>query len=322
MKNIFFYLTFVAARLGLAAITIFGVATLVFFGMRLIPGNYADLFFPLASEADRLLIEVEYGLDKSAFQQYLIWLGKMMQGDFGTSLVTKKPVIDEIFARLPLTLELGGLALLIIALVGFPLGIISGMFNTSKTSQSGRHLSTILMSIPNFVLGALLVYLFSVYDLGLNAGGWVPISESLTENLRYAILPAFTLSITGVGLILATTRSSTMQVMGQDHILAAVSRGLQPRHIYSRHIFRNTLIPVITIFAIFTGYLLGGTVLIEAVYSLDGVGRLLVNSINRRDYPIVQTGVILTATVFVLTNTIADLLYGIIDPRVAEKKDG
>ena len=269
-----------------------------------------------------MLIEIEYGLDKSAFQQYLIWLGKMLQGDFGTSLVTKKPVIDEIVARLPLTLELGGLALLIIALVGFPLGIISGMFNTSKVSQTGRHFSTILMSVPNFVLGALLVYVFSVYDLGLNAGGWVPISESLTENLRYAILPAFTLSITGIGLVLATTRSSTMQVMGQDHILAAVSRGLQPRHIYGRHIYRNTLIPIITIFAIFTGYLLGGTVLIEAVYSLDGVGRLLVNSINRRDYPIVQTGVILTATVFVLTNTIADLLYGIIDPRVAEKKDG
>ena len=322
MKHMFSYLTFVAARLGLAAITIFGVATLVFFGMRLIPGNYADLFFPLASEADRIEIAAEYGLDKSAFEQYIIWLGKMLQGDFGTSLVTKKPVIDEIVARLPLTLELGGLALLIIAFVGFPLGIISGMFNASKISQSGRHLSTILMSIPNFVLGALIVYVFSVYDLGLNAGGWVPISESLTENLRYAILPAFTLSITGIGLVLATTRSSTMQVMGQDHILAAVSRGLQPRNIYSRHIFRNTLIPVITIFAIFTGYLLGGTVLIEAVYSLDGVGRLLVNSITRRDYPIVQTGVILTATVFVLTNTVADLLYGVIDPRVAEKKEG
>lgn len=322
MKSVFLYLTFVAARLGLAAITIFGVATLVFFGMRLIPGNYADLFFPLASEADRIIIAAEYGLDKSPFQQYLIWLGKILQGDFGTSLVTKKPVIDEILARLPLTLELGGLALAIIALIGFPLGIISGMFNASRVSQTGRHLSTVLMSIPNFVLGALLVYVFSVYNLGLNAGGWVPISESIMENLRYAILPAFTLSITGIGLVLATTRSSTMQVMGQDHILAAVSRGLQPQNIYSRHIFRNTLIPVITIFAIFTGYLLGGTVLIEAVYSLDGVGRLLVNSITRRDYPIVQTGVILTATVFVLTNTIADLLYGIIDPRVAEKKDG
>ena len=313
---------FIAARLGLAAITIAGVATLVFFGMRLIPGSYADLFFPLASEADRNAIAIEYGLDGSAFEQYILWLGKLFQGDFGTSLVTNKPVIDEIAQRLPLTLELGLLALMIIAFIGFPMGIISGMFHKKWTSQVGRHSSTFLMSIPNFVLGSLFVYAFSVNSLGLKAGGWVPLSEGLLENLRYAILPAFTLSITGLGLVLATTRGSVLGVIGQDHILAAVSRGLTPGSIFSKHIFRNALIPVITIFAIVAGYLLGGTVLVEAVFSLDGVGRLLVNSITRRDYPVVQIGVILTATAFVLTNTIADILYGIIDPRVTEKHDG
>ena len=322
MKHLFSYLLFIAARLGLAAITIFGVATLVFFGMRLIPGSYADLFYPLASEEERALISAEYGLDGSAFEQYVLWLGRMIEGDFGTSLVTNNLVIDEIVQRLPLTLELGALALLMIAFIGFPLGIVSGMFHQNRSSQVGRHSSTLLMSIPNFVLGSLLVYLFSVNAWGLKAGGWSPISEGLLENLRYAILPAFTLSITGLGLVLATARSSVLGVMGQDHILAAVSRGLTPKKIFSRHIFRNALIPVITIFAIVAGYLLGGTVLVEIVFSLDGVGRLLVNSITRRDYPVVQTGVILTATVFVLTNTIADILYGIIDPRVAEQADG
>lgn len=322
MKHVGAYLIFVAARLGLAAITIFGVATLVFFGMRLIPGDYADLFFPLASEADRTAIAAQYGLDKSAIEQFILWLGRMLEGDFGTSLVTKKPVIDEIFQRLPLSLELGLLALLIIAFIGFPLGIVSGMFNRSAASQVGRHTSTFLMSIPNFVLGSVFVYFFSVYAWGLKAGGWVPWSEGAWPHLKHAILPAITLSITGLGLVLATARSSTMGVMGQDHILAAVSRGLTPRNIFSRHIFRNALIPVITIFAIVAGYLLAGTVLVEAVFSLDGIGRMLVNAINRRDYPLVQTGVILTAAFFVLTNTIADILYGIIDPRVAEKKDG
>ena len=302
--------------------TVFGVATLVFFGMRLIPGTYADLFFPLATEAERAEINAQYGLDGSVFEQYLKWLQAMAGGDFGTSIVTRGPVIDEILYRLPLTLELGLLALILIAVVGFPLGILSGMFHSSWTSQIGRHASTLLMSIPNFVLGSLLLYIFSVNALGLKAGGWSPISEGLLQNLQYAILPAFTLSITGLGLVLATARSSVLGVMGQDHILAAVSRGLKPRDIFSRHIFRNALIPVVTIFAIIAGYLLGGTVLVETVFSLDGVGRLLVNSILRRDYPVVQTGVILTAAVFVLMNTIADILYSLIDPRVSEKRSG
>ncbi|MEZ5870283.1 MAG: ABC transporter permease [Nitratireductor sp.] len=322
MKHLASYMLYIAARLGLAAITVFGVASLVFFGMRLIPGTYADLFFPLATEAERAEINAQYGLDAPVFVQYVKWIGAMLQGDFGTSIVTRGPVIDEVVARLPLTLELASLALIMIAFVGFPLGVVSGMFHGSAVSQTGRHASTLLMSIPNFVLGTVFLYLFSVYSLGLKAGGWSPMSDGLLENLRHALLPSFTLSITGLGLVLATARSSVLGVMGQDHILAAVSRGLEPRAIFTRHIFRNSLIPVVTIFAIVAGYLLGGTVLVETVFSLDGVGRLLVNSIIRRDYPVVQTGVILTAAFFVLMNTIADILYGFIDPRVADRQDG
>lgn len=322
MKGIFPYMLYIAARLGLAAITILGVATLVFFGMRLIPGTYIDLFFPLATDEQRELLAVQYGFDKSAFQQYLLWLGNMLQGDFGTSILTRKPVIQEITQRLPLTIELALLALAIVAFIGFPLGILSGMFHRNWTSQIGRHFSTFMMSIPNFVLGSVFLWYFSVNPSWLKAGGWSPLSEGLAANLQHAILPAFTLSITGLGLVLATSRSSVMGVMGSDHILSAVSRGMRPGAIFSKHIFRNSLIPVITIFAIVSGYLLGGTVLVETVFSLDGVGRLLVNAISQRDYPVVQTGVILTATVFVLTNTIADILYGIIDPRVTEQRNG
>jgi peptide/nickel transport system permease protein len=322
MKGLAPYLLFIAARLALATVTVLGVATLVFLGMKAIPGNYVDLFFPMATEAERAEIARDYGLDRPLIVQYGLWLANMAQGDFGTSLVTRTPVIDEIGRRLPLTLELAALALLFISVIGLPLGILSGMFHRNWTSQIGRHASTFLMSVPNFVLGSVLLYVFSVNELWFRVGGWAPLSDGLSANLSYAILPAFTLSITGLGLILATARSSVLGVMGQDHILAAVSRGLSPRAIFSRHIFRNSLIPVITIFAIVAGYLLGGTVLVETVFSLDGVGRLLVNSILQRDYPVVQTGVILTASVFVLLNTVADILYSLIDPRVAEKSDG
>lgn len=287
----------------------------------MIPGDYVDLFFPIATVEERAQISIDYGLDKPAFTQYLLWLGNTVQGDFGTSLVTRKPVLSEITQRLPLTFELAALALGFITLVALPLGCLSGLFHQNWTSQLGRHASTILMSIPNFVLGSIFLFVFTKNQIWLKAGGWVPISEGLAQNLSHAILPAFTLSITGLGLILATARGSVLGVMGQDHILAAVSRGLKPSNIFSRHILRNSLIPVLTIFAIVAGYLLGGTVLVETVYSLDGVGRMLVNSITQRDYPVVQAGVILTATVFVLVNTISDLLYGLIDPRVAEKKD-
>lgn len=317
------YVVFITTRLALATVTIFAVATLVFFGMRLLPGNYADIFFVLADDASKAALTEAYGLNKSAFTQYVLWIGRMLEGDFGTSLATGKPVVFEIASRLPLTLELGIIALIFVLFLGMPLGIVSGAFHRSAGSQVGRYSSTILMSIPNFVLGSLFVYLFSINDLWLRAGSWMTIEAGgVLGNFQHVLLPAFTLSVTGLGMVLATTRSSVMGVMGQDHILAAVSRGLTPGVIFSRHIFRNALIPIITIFAIIAGYLLGGTVLVETVFTLDGVGRLIVNSVTTRDYPVVQTGVIFTAAAFVLTNTIADILYGLIDPRVTVKRDG
>ena len=306
----------VAVRLALAAATIWAVATLVFFGMQMIEGSYIDVFFPLATPEQKSQLTAEYGLDGSAVQQYFGWLRAMLDGNFGTSLVTKEPVLDELVRRLPLTLELGVLALIIIALIGFPLGVLAGLKDKSRLSQTGRVGATVMMSIPDFVLGSFCVWLFSVYGLGLKAGGWVPISEGLGANLQHALLPAIVLSLTGLGLILATARSGVLQVRGQDHVLAAVSRGLTPGTILRRDILRNTLIPVLTLFAIIAGYLLGGAVLVETVFNLDGVGRLLAKSIGQRDYPVVQAGVILIAAVFVLLNTIADLLYAVIDPRI------
>lgn len=312
-------LKFIAARFVRAALTIFAVATLVFFGMQAIEGSYADLMFPMASPEQKIALAAKYGFDRSPLVQYFAWLKALLQGDFGISLTTQKPVLDELLHRVPLTLELGGIALALIALVGLPLGILAGLFHRSGLSQTGRIGATFLMSVPDFVLGSVCVWLFSAYSLGLKAGGWVPISDGIGANLQSALLPAAVLAMTGLGLILATARSGVMGVMGQDHILAAVSRGLTPGTILRRHILRNTLIPVLTLFAIIAGYLLGGAVLVETVFTLDGVGRLLANAISQRDYPVVQAGVILTAAVFVILNMLADLLYAVIDPRIGGK---
>lgn len=316
------YALFVATRLAGATLTVLGVAALVFFGMRMIPGSYEDIFFILSTPEEKAAIAAQYGLDRPVWEQFALWLGHMAEGDFGTSIVTRRPVAAELLARLPLTFELGLLALLVIALVGLPAGVLAGLRHRSRASQLGRHGSTFLMSVPDFVLGSLAVYLFSAYALGLRAGGWVPLSEGLLENLRHALLPALTLATTGLGLTVATARASTLGVMSQDHVLAAVSRGLSEGAIFRRHILRNALIPLVTIFAIIAGYLLGGAVLVETIYNLDGVGRLIVDAIASRDYPVVQTGVLLTAGVFVLMNTLADLVYGLIDPRVAERRHG
>jgi peptide/nickel transport system permease protein len=316
------YALYIGTKIALAALTSFGVTTLVFFGMRAIPGSYADLFFPLLSAQERVSIGHQLGLDASPVEQYIRWLLRIAHGDFGISVATGKPVLDEIFTRLPLTVELGGLALLIIIFVGMPFGIMAGMFPTSLVSRSGRLGGTFLMSLPDFVFGSVLLYLFSRSSLWFSAGGWVAPDKGIVENLRHAVLPALALSTTGLGLILSTTRGSVLTVLGQDHILAAVARGLRPEMIFSRHVLRNALIPIVTLLAIIAGYLLGGAVIVENVFNLNGVGRLLVNSIGNRDYPVVQAGVILTSSIFVLLNTLADIAYGFIDPRVLRRGNG
>lgn len=304
------------ARISLAILTILAVATLVFFGMHLIEGSYEELFFPLASPEERQILAARYGLDEPLLTQYVVWLGNAVQGDFGMSLATRRPVLDELLRRLPLTLELGLIALAFIVCIGIPCGILAGLFFRSRLSQAGRIGAMLMMSVPDFVLASFCVWLFSSYSLWFRVGGWVPLSEGLAANLQYGLLPGFVLSLTGLGIVLATTRSSVLQVMAHDHVLAALSRGLGPGATLRRHILRNAVIPILTLFAIVAGYVLGGAVLVETVFNLDGVGRFLVNAIASRDYPVVQAGVIFAASVFVLLNLVTDLLYSLIDPRI------
>jgi peptide/nickel transport system permease protein len=219
------------------------------------------------------------------------------------------------------TVELAALATGLAVLVGIPLGLWSGLSGRRRGAvAAGRIGAGLAMSIPDFVLGSVFLYLFSKYPLGLTVGTWVPLGADPIGNLRAVALPAITLSMLGIGLLMATTRHGVLGILAQDFITAAVARGKSPGQIVRHHILRNTGIPVVTVVAIFAGYLLGGTVIVETLYSVPGLGRHLVQAVLYRDYPIVQAGVLLIATFFIIMNVLADLAYAVLDPRLGARR--
>ncbi|MGM0585235.1 MAG: ABC transporter permease [Pseudomonadota bacterium] len=303
-------------RIGTALLTLFGVAVLVFLSLRLIPGGYADIMLgPFATEQSRAAVAARYGLDQPAAVQFGRWLWAMLGGDFGVSMVTQKPVIAEFLRRAPVTLELALMALAVAVLVGAPLGVASGV-RAAGRGGAGRLIGALGASVPDFVLGSVLIFVFSVNQLWFRVGGFVPFAEDPVGNLRAMTLPVLTLSVFGMALILRTTREAVLRVMTEGHITAAVARGDAPRDIVRTHVLRNAAIPVVTVAATYFGFLMGGAVVVEVLYSIPGVGLYIFNGLMNRDYAIVQTGVLLAAAVFIGVNMLADALYAVIDPRV------
>jgi peptide/nickel transport system permease protein len=312
-------LIYALAKLASAAGTMFGAAVLVFVTLRFIPGGYADMLLgPFATPEARAAIEQRFGLDRPAPEQFLQWLWALLHGDFGVSLVTQQPIIDEFLRRAPVTLELAALALGFALLVGLPLGVASGTAPPgSKRTTLARLLGALGVSVPDFVVGSALIFLFSVWPLWLKVGGFVPFTENPILNLRTMILPAATLGLFGAGLILRTTRDAVLRVMTEPYIAAAVARGETPGRIVRLHVLRNAAIPVTTVVTTYFGFLLSGAVVVEVLFSIPGVGLYAYNGLGNRDFGIVQAGVLLAAGVFVTINMAADLLYVVIDPRLA-----
>lgn len=311
-------LFYLGPRLLAAAVTMLGVSVLVFLSLRLIPGGYADILLgPFVTPEAREMIATRYGLDQPLVIQYLNWLGALLQGDFGVSMVTRRPVIDEFVRRAPVTIELALIALSVALTIGIPLGVISGTRGGSRRrGDFARVVGALGASVPDFVLGSMLIFVFSVWSLWLRVGGYVPLSDDPVGNLRAMLLPALTLSVFGIALILRTTRDSVLRVMTEGYITAAVARGDPPRDIVRRHVLRNASIPVVTVVTTYFGFLLGGAVVIEVLFSIPGIGLYTFNGLQNRDYAIVQAGVLLAAAVFITINMLADILYAIIDPRV------
>ncbi|MEV0614214.1 ABC transporter permease [Nonomuraea sp. NPDC050404] len=307
-----------------SAATLLGVSVLIFAAVRLMPGGFAETVLgPFATPEQKAELAARYGLDQPVFMQYGHWLGAVAGGDFGVSMISRQPVGAELLARLPVTAELTVLAVAASVLLGVPLGVLTAVrARPGGGGAAGRLLSGLGVSVPEFVLGSLVVFLFSRYALGLQVGTWVPIGRDPAANLATMILPAAVLSVFSISVTARTTRDAVMTVLVEPYVTAAVGRGESPWFIVRHHILRNAATPVVTLIGTTTAYLLGGALIVEHVFNLPGIGSYIVQAVGRRDYAVVQAGVLLAAGVFIVMNVLIDLLVGSIDPRLGVTAGG
>lgn len=309
-------------RLLVALVTMLGVSIVIFAAVRMVPGGFEQVMLgPLATPESRAFIVEKFALDRSVIEQYANWLTAAAQGDFGASMVTQASVTQELIRRAPATIQLALMSLLMALSVGLPLGVISGLTDGRPWQRSlGRFLGALGASIPDFVLGSLFLFVFTVWSLGLTVGGYVPFFEDPWTNLRAMVLPAVTLAVFGIALILRTARDAVKTVMTEGYITFAVACGEPASKIVRHHVLRNAAIPVITVTATYFGYLLGGAIVVEVLFSIPGIGLYTYNSLMIRDYAVVQAGVLLAAVVFIAVNMIADAIYAMVDPRLSARR--
>jgi peptide/nickel transport system permease protein len=258
----------------------------------------------------------ELGLDKPIPLQYVTWLGKILTGDLGTSSRNQQPVTVLIAQSIGPTVQLAFTAMVIALIIAVPIGIISAVKPGSWADVIGTVFALSGVAIPNFILGILLILLFSLTLRMLPAGGYVPPTTNLGESLRLMALPAFALGAGLSAVLMRQIRSAMLEVMSQDYVTTARSKGIVERKVVMGHAMKNALIPVITVIGVQIGRLMGGTVVIETIFSVPGMGKLAVASIFFRDFPVVQAVVLILGTAVLFSNLIADLLYGVVDPRV------
>lgn len=298
-----------ASRLLTSLITLFGVVTLVFFLIHMIPGDPVEYILgDSARPADREALRTELGLDKPLMSQYADYMSGVLQFDFGQSLHNKRPVSELLLEHLPATIELSVTALVLAVLIAFPLGVMAARRKDTAWDSGAMTLSLLGVSIPNFWLGPMLILLFSFW-LGLT-----PVSGR--DEAGSLILPAITLGVSLAAILARMVRSSLLEVLNEDYIRTARAKGVSENGVIWQHALRNALLPVITLLGLQFGALLAGSVITEKVFNWPGVGLLLIESIQRRDYPIVQGTVLLIAVSYLLVNTATDILYRVIDPRI------
>ena len=301
----------------LSAIPVLFVVTLVtFLIMWLVPGDItAEIGGIDASAADLQAIRERLGLDQPLWERAIRWYGDLFQGDLGHSYLLNRSVTDAVFERLPVTLSLAGISLVLATGMGMLLGILASVRHNTWLDQSAMITALIGLSIPDFWFGLVMIILFGVWLGWLPTGGFVPLTEDPIGWARSMVLPAFTLAITQMGVIARMTRSSMLDVLGQDYIRTAKAKGMASHTVIFRHGLGNAMIPIVTVVGVISGVLLSGAVVIETVFSLPGAGRLIIGAIQRRDFPIIQGGLLITACVFVFVNILVDMAYVWFDPR-------
>lgn len=308
---------YIVRRLLGLMIVLFGISIVVFLLVHLVPGDVvAVLLGPRTDPQAQAALRKLFGLDQPLYVQYLHWLGDVLRGDFGTSLRTGQPVLGSIIHRFGVTLELTGLALFLALAIGVPAGIIGAVKQYSKTDYVVTVFALAGLSIPEFLLATLLILLLSLEWRFLPPSGYVPFSEDPIQNLKLMIMPAIALGLGSASYITRMTRSSVLETLRQDYIRTAYAKGLRGAPIIIHHALANALIPIVTVIGIQLGYLLGGAVIIEAIFAVPGVGRFALDGINMRDYPVVQGTVLFVTMIFVLINLVVDVLYAYLDPRI------
>ena len=293
------------------------VSMVVFMIIHLTPGDPAVMMLGEEATPQALAaLRHELGLDQPLPVQYVTWLSHILRGDLGRILRTNQPVLQAILERLPATIELTILSLLISLSIAIPTGIISATRRGSRSDLIVTTLALIGVSMPGFVLALLLVLIFSTWLRWLPNIGYTPIQQDLGANLRGMIMPAITLGTAAAAVVARLTRSSLLEVLNQEYIRTARAKGLPERAIIYAHALKNALIPVVTIVGLQLGVLLGGAVITESIFVLPGVGKLIVDSIFQREFPLVQGAVLFLATVFLFANLLVDLIYAFLDPRI------
>ena len=310
--------SYLAGRLLQVIPTILLVSVLVFALQQFLPGDPAVV---LAGEerGDPVVLQqirAELWLDRSVPVQYLHWIGNVLHGDLGVSWRLREPIASLILAKLPVTMQLGGMAFMIALLIGIPAGILSAAQRNRPLDYVANLVGLAGLSTPNFWLGIMLILLVSVKLGWLPPSGYVPLWEDWRQSLATTIMPAFVLGNSIAAILMRHTRSAMLTALDQDYIRTARAKGLREWRVVLRHAFRNALVPVVTLGALELGTLLSGAVLTEFVFSIPGFGKRIVDAVFNRDYPVVQGVVLVTAGMFILLNLLADVLYVVINPRL------
>ena len=300
---------YIRRRLIQSVVVVWGVSVLVFFLLRLAPGDPVSLLLVESASPEQVAAaKVKWGLDKPIPVQYAVFLGRALRGDLGDSLFFQQPAIEVLMERMPATLQLSAAALLFSLSVAIPIGMLSALKRDSFWDYLGTGLAMLGQAIPPYWLGIMLILVFSV------ALGWFPTSGRGT--LSHLVLPAITLGSVLMALVTRLVRSGMLDVLGEDYVRTARAKGLRERSVIVRHALRNILIPLVTVIGLQLGALFGGAVITESIFAWPGVGRLALQSINARDYPMVQASVLVISVVYVFLNLAVDLLYVYLDPRI------
>lgn len=306
-------------RLVLLIPTLLGISALVLVLMRLLPGDAVDILvgpeLVLGPEQRKALYRL-FGLDAPIHIHYVNWLYEVVQGNLGLSVRTAQPITQVIMQRLPITIELALLASALAWIVAIPLGVLSAVRRHGALDFVAHIAGLIGLSVPNFWLATMLLLVSSLYLGWQPSLIWISPFKDLLANLQQMLLPVLSLSAVLMAVVMRMMRSSMLEVLGQDYIRTARSKGLREQVVLARHAFKNAAIPVITVQGIQVGFLLGGAVVIEQIFGMPGIGWMILNGIYQRDYPVVQGGVLFVAVAFVLINLLVDLVYAYVDPRI------